>query len=45
MEPHWVHGKRAIVEPTRLLSAGEIITRVSDSVGCEQVEHLTQRVA
>jgi DDE superfamily endonuclease len=45
IEPHWVHGKRAIVEPARLLTAAEIISRVSDYFACEHVEHLTQRVA
>jgi transposase len=28
IEPKWVHGKRAIVEPDRLLSAQEIVQRV-----------------
>ena len=28
IEPKWVHGKRAIVEPTRLLSAQEVADRV-----------------
>jgi hypothetical protein len=45
MEPHWVHGKRAIVEPARLLSATEIITWVCAYFDCEHAEHLTQRVA
>jgi hypothetical protein len=45
IEPHWVHGKRAIVEPTRLLTAAEIIARVWEYFGCEPVEHLTQHVA
>jgi hypothetical protein len=45
IEPHWVHGKRAIVEPAGLLSAAEIITRVCAYFGCAHVEHLTQLVA
>ena len=45
IEPHWVNGKRAIVEPARLLTAAEIISRVCDDFGCEHVEHLTQHVA
>jgi hypothetical protein len=45
IEPHWVHGKRAIVEPARLLTAAEIITRVCEYVSCEHVDHLTQHVA
>ena len=28
IEPKWVHSKRAIVEPTRLLSAQEVADRV-----------------
>ena len=28
IEPKWVHGKRAIVEPDRLLSAPEVMERV-----------------
>jgi DDE superfamily endonuclease len=45
IEPHWVHGKRAVVEPTRMLTVAEIITRVCEYLGCEHVEHLTQHVA
>jgi hypothetical protein len=45
IEPHWVHGKRAIVEPAHLLTAAEIITRVCEYFSCEQVDHLTQHVA
>jgi transposase len=45
IEPHWVHGKRAIVEPARLLTAQEVIQRVCDHFGCEQVEPLTQQAA
>ena len=40
-----VHGKRAIVEPTHLLTAAEILTRVCEYFGCAHVEHLTQHVA
>lgn len=45
LAPHGVHGPRAIVEPARLLTAAEIIRRVGDDFGGEQVEHLTQHVA
>jgi len=45
IEPHWVHGKRAIVEPARLLTAQEVIQRVCTSFGCEQVASLTQQAA
>jgi DDE superfamily endonuclease len=44
IEPRWVHGKRAIAEPERLLAAREVETRVCEHYGCEQVEHLKQIV-
>ena len=44
IEPRWVHGKRAIVEPGRLLTAPEVETRVCEYYGCEQREHLQQIV-
>jgi transposase len=34
IEPQWVHGKRAIVEPARLLSAQEVADRVCAHFGC-----------
>jgi len=34
IEPKWVHGKRAIVEPDRLLSAQEVMERVYAYYGC-----------
>ncbi len=34
MEPHWVHGKRNIVEPARLLTAQEVADRVCAYFGC-----------
>lgn len=45
IEPKWVHGKRAIVEPARLLTASELRQRVCDYFGCEVVELLTQHVS
>jgi len=45
IEPKWAHGKRAIVEPARLLTAQEIRQRVCDYFGCEQVELLAQKVS
>jgi transposase len=45
IEPKWVHGKRAIVEPARLLTAEELRKRVSDYFGCEQAELLTQKIS
>ena len=40
MEPKWVHGKRAIVEPDRLLSAQEVMARVYAYYGCTDEAHL-----
>ncbi len=40
IEPKWVHGKRAIVEPARLLSAAEVEDRVCAYFGCHRQEHL-----
>jgi transposase len=41
IEPTWVHGKRRIVEPTRLLTARELEERVCAAFGCPLDEHLT----
>ena len=45
IEPHWVHGKRAVVEAERKLTAEELIGRVCEHFGCEQFEHLKQNVS
>jgi transposase len=45
IEPKWAHGKRAIAEPERLLTAQEVKDRVCDYYGCEQSEPLQQKVA
>jgi hypothetical protein len=45
IEPYWVHGKRAIVEPERKLTAKQLISRVYDYFGCEHFEHLKQNVS
>jgi DDE superfamily endonuclease len=42
IEPKWVHGKRAIVEPDRVLSAQEVEARACDYYGCERHEYLQQ---
>ena len=34
IEPHWRHGKRAVMEPARLLSGQEVRDRVCASYGC-----------
>jgi transposase len=41
IEPHWVHGKRRIVEPTRLLTARELEERICAAFGCPLTDHLT----
>ena len=40
IEPKWVHGKRAVSEPDRLLSADELEARVYAYYGCEGEVHL-----
>jgi hypothetical protein len=45
IEPKWVHGKRAIVEPARPLAAPEIKDRICAYYGCDQLEPLEQNVA
>ena len=34
IEPKWIHGKRAVSEPDRLLSARELETRIYAYYGC-----------
>jgi transposase len=41
IEPKWVHGKRAISEPARLLTADELSQRVCSYYGCDREAHLT----
>jgi len=41
IEPKWVHSKRAIVEPTRCLTADELAERVCAYHGCPHEPHLT----
>jgi hypothetical protein len=41
IEPKWVHGTRAIVEPARLLSAHEVAERVCAYYACPHDDHLT----
>ena len=45
IEPKWVHGKRAVVEPARLLTAKELQQRVCTYFGCEQTAMLVQQVS
>jgi hypothetical protein len=41
IEPKWVHGKRRVVEPNRLLSAQELADRICATFECDHVEHLS----
>jgi hypothetical protein len=45
IEPKWVHGKRAIIEPDRKLTGDEVVQRVCGYYGCEQLDRLEQKVA
>ena len=40
IEPMWLHAKRRVVEPARLLSAAELIDRVCDAFDCPHDPHL-----
>ncbi len=41
IEPKWIHGKRKVVEPDRLLTAYELAARVCAAFGCPHYEHLS----
>jgi DDE superfamily endonuclease len=47
IEPKWVHGKRAVSELDRMLSADELESRVYAYYGCDRHDHLVmpQKVA
>lgn len=40
IEPHWVHGKRRVVEPARLLTAAELEDRVCAAFSSPHYDHL-----
>jgi hypothetical protein len=40
IEPKWVHGKRAVAEADRMLSAEDLETRVYTYYGCHREDHL-----
>jgi transposase len=40
LEPHWVHGKRRVVEPAHLLTAQELAERICAHFGCQHESHL-----
>jgi hypothetical protein len=42
IEPKWVHGKRAVAEPVRLLSTAELMQRVCAYYHCDLLEPLTK---
>ena len=42
IEPKWVHGKRAIVEPDRKLTATEVVERVCGYYDCEPADPIAQ---
>jgi hypothetical protein len=41
IEAEWVHGKRRVVEPARLLSMEELEARAYDALGADHADHLT----
>jgi hypothetical protein len=41
MEPRWIHSKRKIVEPARLLTAHEVEARVCGAFHCPSQAHLS----
>jgi len=47
IEPHWVHGKRNVVEPAGLLTAQQLADRVCAHFGCDHEPYLavTEKVA
>jgi DDE superfamily endonuclease len=45
IEPKWVHGKRAIVEPDRKLTGEEVVQRACSYYRCERLDRLEQQVA
>lgn len=40
IEPHWMHAKRTIVEPARLLTAHEVVQRVCSHFSCDHEPYL-----
>lgn len=40
IEPKWVHGKRRVIEPSRLLTARELEERICAAFGCPLTDHL-----
>jgi transposase len=44
IEPKWVHGKRAVVEPARKLTGIELKRRLCDHYRCQLLQPLAQQV-
>ena len=40
IEPKWVHGKRRVVEPARVLTAQEVEERICAAFACPMLDHL-----
>jgi len=40
IEPRWIHGKRRVVEPDRLLTAQELADRICAHFRCDHEDHL-----
>lgn len=45
IEPKWVHGKRAVIEPADTLTVHELESRVCDYFDCEVLAHLALQIA
>ncbi|HEX6015446.1 MAG TPA: hypothetical protein VFY87_27325 [Geminicoccaceae bacterium] len=45
IEPKWVHGQRAVVEPARKLAAAELKQRLCDHYRCPLLRPLAQELA
>lgn len=45
IEPKWMHGKRAIIDPVRTLSAQELQTRICAYFDCPLLEPLAKQVS
>ena len=44
IEPEWVHGERAVVEPARKLTGSELKQRLCDHYRCQLLQPLAQQV-
>ncbi len=45
IEPKWLHGRRAVAEPARLLSGQDLAERVCAYYGCTHEEHLAYSIS